>query len=242
MVNALVCIIVIVVILVGTKTIHSLNRIAQKLADIEEVFQLTKEFMKRCEHFKNADDSGCDIPWLIYNTYQEVMYFQEDFLMQMRTNVRRIAEKLGVKTELNRRNSEFDDYKLDDLGIPEELCKSLNAAEIQRVDQLIEMTENQVLQIKGINKEKLSLIKDILAEYGYRLSTSHTLSQPIRILNLKRCIKNTLYGAHIETIEDLTGVTKKDLEVIRNIGPIRAAIIEKEMEKKGFKLKENEEN
>ena len=237
MVNVLVCIII-VVILVGAKTIHSLNRIAQKLADVEEVFQLTEKFMKRCEHYNNNDTF--DIPALIYNTYNTVMYFQEDFLMPMRTNIRRIAEKLGVETELNPRNSEFDDYLLDELGIPEEIYESLKAVKVERVNQIIEMTENQVLQIKGINKEKLSLIKDILAEFGYRLSTSHTLrlSQPIQNLNLKHCIINTLYGAHIKTIEDLTGITKKDLEFIRNIGPIKAALIEKEMERNGFKLKE----
>ena len=197
---------------------------------LENFNKFFREFKKECERF----EKDASIPWYIYNTYQEVMCHQEDYLDCMRTNIRRIAEKLEVQTRLMPQNRVILDLDVDDIGLPDAISEALFAVNVKNTKQLLEMSENQVLEIKGIDKEKLSFIKDLLAEYGYRLASQNHSNIPVDLLNLSVRTTNILKNENIRTVGDLLNLTKNGIKKIRNIGTDRVKEIEIRLQQKGF--------
>lgn len=197
---------------------------------LENLNKFFREFKKECESF----EKDASIPWYIFNAYQEIMYQQQYYLDCMRTNIRRIAEKLEVQTRLMPQNQEILDLDVYDIGLPDAISEALFAVNVKNTKQLLAMSENQILEIKGIDKEKLSFIKDLLGEYGYRLASQNHSNIPVELLNLSVRTTNTLKNANIRTVGDLLNLTKNDIKKIRNIGTEAVKEIEERLLQKGF--------
>ena len=60
----------------------------------------------------------------------------------------------------------------------------------------------------------------------------------IEVLNLSTTVYNRLKYASIDTVEDLTDFSSKDLAEIKGIGKTRAQLIVKALQLKGIQVKE----
>lgn len=139
---------------------------------------------------------------------------------------KKLLSTIKVREGLTRGDTCLEDSEsllqdsIESLGLCNRISNALAYVEIRRVGQLVCLTEDQVLSVRGIARDSLRLIIQTLQERGLSLSDSISLSRMTPIYFLWGRIQegpvyvkkiNQLRSSGIHLLGDLTDVTIKSV-------------------------------
>jgi DNA-directed RNA polymerase alpha subunit len=142
----------------------------------------------------------------------------------------------GLSAETKDESANFDDGEqyIESLRLPTRVRKILGRANIRTISELGRLSDEELLQVRGLGLRGLWDIKHRLVEFlAGRLPGPNEVSSEIDLdpsgasdkfglaaLGLSKVTRNTLLRSGIVTIADLVSRGDKDLMSIRGLGPI----------------------
>lgn len=112
---------------------------------------------------------------------------------------------------------------------------------IKELTEKVELKEKELANKSVLLRSKIDKLNTVLADLGFKLKLDTPDEQAeISLLNLSVRSYHCLKRARINTIKELTLMTKEDLKNVRNLGSVGVEEIISKLEKLGFSLKIDE--
>ena len=113
--------------------------------------------------------------------------------------------------------SKLKDLSLLELGLSESLINRLNKNNILTVQDLIMLTDLDLMSISNLGQKSIDNIKARLKDKGLKLNFEGQ-GTPIEDLGLKLMTYNSLKRMGINSLEELKSKSEEDLMKIRGLG------------------------
>lgn len=114
---------------------------------------------------------------------------------------------------------------------------------IKELMEKVELKEKELANKSVLLRSKIDKLNTVLSDLGFKLKLDTPGDQAeITLLNLSVRSYNCLKRARINTIKELTLMTKEDLKNVRNLGSVGVEEIISKLEKLGYGLKTDEKD